>query len=109
MGNHSLEPGQLLLVNDPEKTSSSPFLEPNFKKGGQPVPDYMTSIQYVLTVDDDLYRRVVKEMAYSRFPCGIYYCCHETDTNKVNIWVAVGILSIIFLFLFVNTMIWPVT
>lgn len=98
-----IAPGTLLLVKDwGHGDESASFV----KKGSS--HHTMISPNYVLTVDDDLYRRVVKEMADSRCPCGIYYCCHETD-KKVNIMVAVGILGAIFLFLFITTMIWPVS
>jgi len=61
---------------------------------------------YVLTVDDDLYKRVVQEISHSSFPFGLYFCWSESS-KKVHIHVAIGILSVIFLLVFVSTMIWP--
>lgn len=61
---------------------------------------------YVLTVDDDLYKRVVKEISHSSFPFGLYFCWSDSS-EKVHIYVAIGILSVIFLLFFVSTMIWP--
>ena len=66
-------------------------------------------LHYVLTVDDDLYRRLVKEMADSRTVCGIYYCCHTTegDENRVSIGVALCVLFVVFTLLLVETIIHP--
>ena len=66
-------------------------------------------LHYVLTVDDDLYRRLVKEMADSRTVCGIYYCCHTTegDENQVSIGVALCVLFVVFTLLLVETIIHP--
>mmetsp|Transcript_35710 Transcript_35710/g.50614 ORF Transcript_35710/g.50614 Transcript_35710/m.50614 type:complete len:207 (+) Transcript_35710:110-730(+) len=63
---------------------------------------------YVLTVDENLYRRVVEEMASAhRSPCGMHEFC--LDEGRINIWVAVFLLTIILIFLIVNTIIWPVS
>ena len=66
-------------------------------------------LHYVLTVDDDLYRRLVKEMADSRTVCGIYYCCHTTegDENRVSIGVALCVLFVVFTLLLIETIIHP--
>mgnify|MGYP001233989684 FL=1 len=66
-------------------------------------------LHYVLTVDDDLYRRLVKEMADSRTLCGIYYCCHTTEgeENRVSIGVALCVLFVVFTLLLVETIIHP--
>jgi len=66
-------------------------------------------LHYVLTVDDDLYRRLVKEMADSRTACGIYYCCHMTEgeENRVSIGVALCVLFVVFALLLVETIIHP--
>ena len=66
-------------------------------------------LHYVLTVDDDLYRRLVKEMADSRTLCGIYYCCHATEgeENRVSIGVALCVLFVVFTLLLVETIIHP--
>mmetsp|Transcript_10108 Transcript_10108/g.14824 ORF Transcript_10108/g.14824 Transcript_10108/m.14824 type:complete len:348 (-) Transcript_10108:47-1090(-) len=67
-------------------------------------------LQYVLTVDEHLYRRVLREVAQSEStPCGLYFCCHDdADSNKAHISVAIALLSVVFLFLLVNTLIWPI-
>jgi len=66
-------------------------------------------LHYVLTVDDGLYRRLVKEMADSRTVCGIYYCCHTTegDENRVSIGVALCVLFVVFTLLLAETIIHP--
>ena len=66
-------------------------------------------LHYVLTVDDDLYRRLVKEMADSRTLCGIYYCCHTTEgeENRVSIGVALCVLFVVFTLLLVETILHP--
>ena len=69
------------------------------------IPD----LNYVLTVDQDLYRRVLKEMSDSRSPCGLYYCCHEAsgETKHVHIGVAIGLLSVVLTLMFIATCYWP--
>jgi len=77
-------------------------------------PDYNNILRrqelaYVLTVDEQIYRRMVQEMgdAY-RYPCGIYYCFHVTDDGAhVGIGVAVAILLVIFILLVIGMILWP--
>lgn len=66
-------------------------------------------LSYVLTVDDDLYRRIFKEMADSyKTPCGLYYCCQEAEsTGRVHIHIAMALLFCVLVFLLVNTIIFP--
>jgi len=96
-----LEPGILSLVMDDD------YQNYNAKSSN------IHNVNYILTVDDDLYRRVVHEISDSeRCPLGLYYCCHQEEyggEEKVSIYVAVAILSVLFLFLLVNTLIWPVS
>ncbi|KAL7464257.1 hypothetical protein ACHAXS_004596, partial [Conticribra weissflogii] len=71
-----------------------------------------SELSYVLTVDEQLYQRVVREMGDSyRLPCGVYYCCHEVEGegghDHVGIGVAVVLLMVIFTFLVVCMFIWP--
>lgn len=64
-------------------------------------------LTYILTVDDDLYKRVLNELAerWSQ-PCGLYFCSHETDeTSRVSAWFAALILGVILLIMFVITII----
>jgi hypothetical protein len=67
-------------------------------------------LAYVLTVDEHIYQRVAQEMGdANRVPCGIYFCCHETEGggNHVGIEVAVLILLIIFILLVAGMIAWP--
>jgi len=65
-------------------------------------------LQYVLTVQDDLYKRIVAEMsdAVTKPYCGLSHCCNENE--KVDIRVAIVLLAVILLILLINTFIWPV-
>jgi hypothetical protein len=66
-------------------------------------------LQYVLTVPDDLYRRVVSEMSYRLMPpCwGFFKCCHyHDDSERADIRLALLILSVILTLIFVFTMEW---
>jgi hypothetical protein len=67
----------------------------------------LPELNYVLTVDEDLYRRVLSEIVDSRTPCGLYFCCHDYDSKSVNIKVAIGILVIVFSLLLWGTITWP--
>lgn len=67
-------------------------------------------LAYVLTVDEHMYQRVAQEMGdANRVPCGIYFCCHETEGggNHVGIEVAVLILLIMFVLLVAGMIAWP--
>jgi len=65
-------------------------------------------LRYVLTVDQDLYKRVLSEIADSKTPCGFYYCCHhDHESDRVHICVAIWILLILFTLLFWGTCEWP--
>mmetsp|Transcript_35269 Transcript_35269/g.76528 ORF Transcript_35269/g.76528 Transcript_35269/m.76528 type:complete len:840 (+) Transcript_35269:277-2796(+) len=68
-----------------------------------------SELSYVLTVDEDLYRRLVKEMADSKTLCGLYYCCHQTegDENRPRIGIALCVLFVVFTLLLVETIIHP--
>ena len=66
-------------------------------------------LAYILTVDEHIYRGIVREMgdAY-RMPCGMYYCFHVTeDGAHVGIGVAIVILLVIFLLLIICMIAWP--
>lgn len=66
-------------------------------------------LRYILTVDQDLYKRILSEMADSKMPCGLYFCCHDAvdGSKSVDISVAVFILIVVFVLLFVGTCVWP--
>ena len=64
-------------------------------------------LRYVLTVPDDLYRRVVSEMSDALVPpyYGLFKCCHETE--KADLRLALIILFVVFLLIFISTLEWP--
>jgi hypothetical protein len=65
-------------------------------------------LRYVLTVHDDLYRRIVAEMSegLTKPYWGLSGCCNENE--RVDIRVAVAVMAVIMLVLLINTFIWPV-
>jgi hypothetical protein len=70
-------------------------------------------LSYVLTVKSDIFRRMFDEISDSyRLPCGMYYCCHlvesEASHDHVGISVAMAILAVVFTFLVVGMLIWPI-
>ena len=69
----------------------------------------LPDLRYLLTVDQNLYKSIIKEVPDSRMPCGLYFCCHDAvdGSRHVNISVAIIILSVVFILLFVGTCIWP--
>lgn len=59
---------------------------------------------YLLTVNPDVYQRIMKEVIDSDFPCGLYFCCHGGEgahtgishDDYVSIRFAWTMLAIIF-------------
>ena len=52
---------------------------------------------YILTVKDDIYQRVVKEIAESRsMPCGLFFCGHHEDVAHPSLAIPILILSTLF-------------
>ena len=67
-------------------------------------------LRYILTVDQDLYKRVLSEITHSRAPCGLYNCCHEAGDGShqhVHISVALIILFLVFTLLLWGTIEFP--
>jgi hypothetical protein len=53
--------------------------------------------RFAIVVEDDLYKRVLKEVADSqRMPFGLYFCGHHEDVDKPNIMIAVVLIVIFF-------------
>ena len=65
-------------------------------------------LAYVLTVDKDVYRRVVQESGdLYGIPCGMFYCNHDSESGvHMGIGVAVGVLLGIY-FMLVHMIVWP--
>jgi hypothetical protein len=52
---------------------------------------------YAMAVDEDLYRRVLFEIAGSgTMPCGLFFCGHHEDVSRPSICIAVSIIFILF-------------
>lgn len=99
----NLEPGILSMVvgSDP----SQKRLEGNNSIDDKLQRYKWGEVSYVLTVDEDLYKRVVDEMAASlRSP--IKHSC-TNQSGSADIRIALTILSFFFLFLFITTLLWP--
>ena len=67
--------------------------------GGESSPP----LRFVMTVPDDLYRRVVAEMSHQIFPpcCGLFKCCN--DKERADIRWALAIIAVVLLLLFIGT------
>jgi hypothetical protein len=52
---------------------------------------------YIMTVEDDLYRRIFDEISASRtIPCGLFYCGHHEDVSHPSIIIAGTIVLLVF-------------
>ena len=71
--------------------------------------DVLPDVRYVLNVDDDLFKRVLSEIADSRsYPCGLFYCGRQLeDGDNPSIWIAVGIVIFLFLGMATVAICWP--
>lgn len=106
MMDHDLEPGIV---------SVQQWRKPEDQYQGLPAMSQMEMtppLKYVLTVPDDLYRRVVSEMSYRLMPpCwGFFKCCHyHDDTDHADIRLALFILAVTFTLIFGFTIEWRTT
>jgi hypothetical protein len=65
-------------------------------------------LTYILTVDENLYKRVLHEVADQwSTPCGLYFCGRETEDSRPSILVAFFLVGLVLLALFIPTLIWP--
>lgn len=92
------EEGMMMILEDDGVFNS----KSNSKGTQQPPP-----LRYVMTVPDDLYRRVVAEMSYAlQPPCwGFFKCCD--GEGRADIKLALAILVVILFLMFISTMEWP--
>merc|ERR1712161_129306 len=75
-------------------SSQSLKLLPPPPRQRQPKP-----LSYVLTIEEDLYQRILQEISDSHnSPCGLYHCCNASseDGSHPHICIAVGILLVLF-------------
>ena len=57
-----------------------------------------------MSVDSDLYRRMMDEVIQSKtMPCGLFFCGHHEDVRFPDIKIAVAIVSLVFVLFFVGT------
>eukprot|EP00980_Cylindrotheca_fusiformis_P031519 scaffold26496_cov113-Cylindrotheca_fusiformis.AAC.2 len=61
------------------------------------------NLRYAITVNDDIYARIIKEVNDShKVPCGLYFCCHggegaDSHTDHVDIefaWITLGVIFV---------------
>ena len=92
--------------NTPSIASLQSQSQSHSQQGGRN-DNKLPELNYVLTVDQDLYKRVLSEMLDSRTPCGLYFFCHDDGHKNVHINVAIGILFVVFSLIFWGTCVWP--
>ena len=95
---HDLEPG-ILSVEQWRCVDANEILPT-----GDAVATKGPPLRYVMTVPDDLYRRLVSEMSYHFDPpyAGFFRCCHESDEHA-DIRLALIIVTVFLILLFIGT------
>jgi hypothetical protein len=75
-----------------------------------PLEDLLPELNYVITIPDDLYRRMVGEMSAKAFPpyFGFFGCCN-LESGRADIKLALVILTFVMLLLFVGSLEWRTT
>lgn len=117
---YQLVPSQLV---DNVKLVADPNLDPNEKGTLYYAEDAFYNKyekpQYALTVNSDIYCRILEEVSDShRIPCGLYFCCHGGDGAHTGVshddyvdirmaWALVIIVFAVMLYLSA-TVPWPV-
>lgn len=111
--------GKLLmkLPQDHTRLAMEPDLEPGIlsveqrrlsvndsSSDGEP-DQALEPLQYVLTVPEDLYRRVVADLSSGVFQPHLGMTA--SHDHKVDIRVAIAVLVLVFFVLWVNVMVWP--
>jgi hypothetical protein len=103
---HDLEPG-IVSVEQWRKEDQNATDPTTPTTNGLSFFESAAPLHYVMTVPDDLYRRIVSEMSYAMFPpyLGLLKCCSETE--RADIKIALAILFVVLVLLFISTMEWP--
>jgi len=75
-----------------------------------PPESLLPELNYVITIPDDLYRRMVGEMSAKVFPpyWGFFKCCNQ-ESEPADIRLALVILSVVMFLLFVGSLEWRTT
>jgi hypothetical protein len=64
-------------------------------------------LRYVMTVPDDLYRRIVAEMSYALAPpCWGFFKCCSNESERADIKLALLIMFFVLLLMFISTLEW---
>ena len=99
-----LEPGILSIENETKIRSDDKTLDQS------PDLDQIPNegeLSYVLTVEEDLYRRLFTEIADSGAPGGLYFLFHDDDERRVGVGIAVCILVLFFVCLSIGIGFFP--
>ena len=72
--------------------------------------DLLPELKYVITIPDDLYRRMVAEMSSKLIPpyWGFFKCCHQ-ESERADIRLALVILAVVMSLLFIGSLEWRTT
>jgi len=72
--------------------------------------DLLPDLKYVITIPDDIYRRMVGEMSAKAFPpyWGFFKCCNH-ESEHASIKLALVILSVVMTLLFIGSLEWRTT
>jgi len=75
-----------------------------------PLEDLLPELKYVITIPDDLYRRMVGEMSAKAFPpyWGFFGCCN-LESGRADIKLAIVIMTFVMSLLFVGSLEWRTT
>jgi len=114
---HSIEsytPHSCILEKVPQTLKSFKSMEEKLNEKLDPesvVRPYRPSLNYILTIDPDLYKRVFDEIAYSRYRCGLYSYFQQVngEEGKLHISVAIGCMIVTIMVVFTVTLFYPVS
>lgn len=72
--------------------------------------DLMPELKYVITIPDDLYRRMVADMSSKLIPpyWGFFKCCNQ-ESERADIRLALVILAVVMSLLFIGSLEWRTT
>lgn len=59
--------------------------------------DLLPQLHFSIVVKDDLYQRMLTEVSDAQTsPCGLFFCGHHEDIAQPSIWIAVGVVLLVF-------------
>jgi len=76
----------------------------------EPFEELLPDLKYVITIPDDMYRRMVGEISAKVFPpyWGFFKCCNQ-ESEQADIKLALLLLSVVMSLLFVGSLEWRTT